>query len=373
MRVISEVRRAIDPLAVVEEELATKAKLLPPRWGDVALTGNSEAVAHWLASLLRRDFQVSAEEVLLARKLGRGARPLSLLGLQERLLYRGAVSLIQSPAATVAARSPEAYQAFRLAPLGIPECRYILKTDITAYYQYIDHERLIDEVVAQTGDDLAISAATELLRDATGRAYGLPQQSLVSDILAEIYIEPMRHALVRAGFVVVRFADDFRVACRSYEEAMSAWEAADSAARDLGLVLNESKTLTPGRDRYSESMIAVSDPDRELFSELDLEELETTEYGDIDEWDIEEQYGGGHLRAFHDDADLADSDEEALVEELVEPDEEASPAQLTAARTAVDRWVTELHDNVQRRETAQIRGVDPISDCYGATVYRVAR
>lgn len=105
------------------------------------------------------------------------------------------------------------------------------KADIASYYQYIDHERLVDEVVAQTGDDLAVGLAVELLSETSGRRFGLPQLSQVSDILADVYIGPMSRHLARAGFRAWSFADDFRVACRTYDEALRALEAVDEGAR----------------------------------------------------------------------------------------------------------------------------------------------
>ncbi len=79
---------------VVAAELVTWNKLTPPRWADRALVGSESEVVSWFGSLARRELELDAEEVLFARKLGRGARPIALLGLKERLLYRGAVSVI---------------------------------------------------------------------------------------------------------------------------------------------------------------------------------------------------------------------------------------------------------------------------------------
>jgi hypothetical protein len=179
-----------------------------------------------------------------------------------------------------------------------------------------------------------------------GRAYGLPQLSPCSDVLAEIYIEPMRRTLVRSGFAVSRFADDFRVACRSYDEALSAWEAADSAARDLGLVLNESKTSTPRRAHYAASLTAVRDQERELFAELDVESLDELEYMDV--------------VSRPEVARLIDSEDFDEEEAMTLPDERGSAvavssAQLTAATEVLDRWVEEEEDEeTQRRESARV-------------------
>jgi hypothetical protein len=346
MEIFAEVRRSLKVKDAVEAELGAPGRLLPPRWGDLALTSNGDAVVVWLTSLMRRDFRVCHEDMLLARKLGRGARPLSLLGLQERILYRGLVSLIENSSHILSDRSHDAYEAFQKAPLQIEDCRYVLKTDITAYYQYVDHERLVDEVVTQTGDDLVISTVVELLNHAMGRAYGLPQLSDSSNLLSEIYIEPMRRALVRSGFAVSRFADDFRVACRSYDEALSAWETADNAARDLGLVLNESKTSTPGKGRYAASLTAVRDQEKELFDALAVEDLDEPEYSDSDDTD--------HVTTLIDGADFDEGEAEDGSDESA-INGAASAAQLTAAGEILNRWLAEEEDEeTQRQEAAHV-------------------
>lgn len=349
MKVLGDLRREIDVEGVVADELSSWNKLLPPRWGDRALRGNEGAVATWMTSLMRRDILVEAEEVVLARKLGRGARPCALLGLKERLLYRGVVSLIGTVTGP-SDRSRVAYDAFQEAPLEFEGCRYVLKADVASYYQYVDHERLVDEVVARTGDDLAVSLAAELLGEASGRQFGLPQLSSVSDILADVYIDPLRRHLVRSGYPVWSFADDFRVACRSYEEALLALEVADEGARLLGLVLNELKTSTPGVDKYRASLTAVRDRERELFAVLQVEELDEPESGEYpDDVDLDERA---------DEASLIEEDEfdegDVGAEEVAD-EGSVSEAQLLAASKVIELWVEEEEDeDTQRTERAVV-------------------
>lgn len=351
MKVLDDLRREIDVDATVAAELSSWNKLVPPRWGDRALRGSEETVAAWVTALMRRDVSVGPEEIVLARKLGRGARPCALLGLKERLLYRAAVSSIEAVTGP-SDRSQESYDAFKQAPLGADGCRYVLKADIASYYQYVDHERLVDEVVAQTGDDLAVGLATELLGLSSGRHFGLPQLSSVSDVLADVYIDPMRRDLVRAGLPVWSFADDFRVACRSYEEALGALEAADQAARALGLVLNETKTSTPGARLYRSSLTAVRDRERELFASLDVEELDEPHQGDYpDDFDLDDVVERDSLL----DQDEFDEGDVGTEPDATVEDETVSQAQLTAASKVIDLWIEEEEDDeTQRSERAQV-------------------
>lgn len=258
----------IDWPRTVQDELTARNRFLPPLWGDVPLRASVEPVAEILRSALGRAFVVDPEVTVLARKKSRGARPLSRLGLRERVLYRGLADLVASRA-DVPGRDDAAYRNFESAPLSVADVKYVLKADIAAYYEYVDHERLVDEVIAQTASDRAIGAIAELLCESSGKSFGLPQMTDASDLLAEIYIDPMRRQLVRAGYSVSRFADDFRFSCRSYEEALSAWDAADEAARSLGLVLSETKTRVVGIDKYRASVPEHEEDEEEAEAESD--------------------------------------------------------------------------------------------------------
>lgn len=349
MKILTELRREFDVEDIVSQELSSVNKLMPPRWGDQALRGNEESVAAWLTSVMRRDIAVNPEEVVLARKLQRGARPCSLLGLTERLLYRAAVSLVEAVTGP-SDRSQDSYNAFQTGPLGVDGCRYVLKTDIASYYQYVDHERLIDEVVARTGDDLAVSMAAELLSEVSGRQFGLPQLSGASDILADVYIDPLRRHLVRSGFAVWSFADDFRVACNSYDEALRALEATDEGGRRLGLVLNELKTATPGIAKYRASLTTVRDRERDLFASLEVEELDEMESGEYALDDSLVDVVGEPMLLNENDFDEGDLSTEDAVDQG-----SVNASQLLAASKVIDLWVEEEEDDeTQRSEPASV-------------------
>lgn len=351
MRVISDLRSEFDLTAIVRHEINTRNKLLPPRWSDRALIGQEDKVATWMKSLMRRDIPVEPEEILLARKLGRGARPVAVLGLKERLLYRAAVSLVEQEVGPPD-RSSETYDQFQRAPLSTDGCEYVVKADVASYYQFIDHERLIDEVVAQTGDDLPVAMAVDLVRETSGRRFGLPQLSASSDVLAEIYIEPVRRELARGGLAAWRFADDFRIACRNYDEALRALEILDDAARELGLVLNEVKTSTPSRSHYEAGIDATRNRERELFEALQLEELEEPDRGWYDEADADDEVAELPTQLL-DEPDFEDG--ELGLDELPPGSHEISEAQIAAATAVLEAWTYEDEDDeTQRSEHARV-------------------
>lgn len=251
--------------AVVQAELSTRNRFLPPDLVSRALRPHVAELAKWLATVMTYDFEPEQTDTVLARKIGGGSRPLPYMSLRDRLAYRALVEKVDPEMES--ARGDHA--TFQVDPLHVDGCKYVLKADVAAFYQYVDHEILVAEVVAQTGDDLGIVAATQLLQASTGRLFGLPQMSQASDALAEIYVDPIRRDLVRAGYTVFRFADDFRVACTDYSSALAALELMERSAFSLGLVLNESKTSTPSTDTYSSSLREIQRAEGELFGTMD--------------------------------------------------------------------------------------------------------
>jgi Reverse transcriptase (RNA-dependent DNA polymerase) len=333
MEVLAALQSDLNIDEAIVDEWAYKPRLLPPRWSDLSLAGGENFVASWLKSLVRKGFEVDQEEILVIRKLGRGGRPCALLGMKERLLYRAATDVVRRTSTVVLDRSSESYSRFLLGPLEEQNCKFVVKLDVAAYYQYIDHERLLDEVVSQTGDDLAISLAIEVLQSSSSRRFGLPQLNTASDFLSEIYIGPMHRQLARTGIPVWRYADDFRLACRSYGEALQALEEADNAAREIGLVLNESKSWIQKTTGYRDGLSHVLDRERELLSDLEIEP-ESLDYDDF-------MLAVGRLGRV---GGLDENDD-------LEPAEPSHGSHhLAASKSVLDRWLEEDEDDESQRQ-----------------------
>lgn len=163
------------------------------------------------------------------------------------------------------------------------EIEYVVKADVTAFYQYVDHELLAAELLNISGEYEAIQALQLLLGDLMGRAFGLPQLLDPSDWLSDIYADLIERDMLRRGYAVWRFNDDFRVACRRYPEALDAIEALDDSARLVGLTLNDSKTLTVGFIKYVFDTVGLR-PDDEIpqLDQLDVEVV-VGDYTEVDD------------------------------------------------------------------------------------------
>lgn len=295
----------------ISEEAASVRNLLPPEPGWDEVASDAKSLASYLENLLKSGFRPSPQVEVAARKPGHGIRPVPYWGVLERVAYRAITKAVMANHPPLD-RSAKAYLSFVTAPglygrerqaerpdrhellsllfFGDSPVKYVVKGDITAFYQFIDHAILADELLLAGADVELIQALVALLGEVQGRSYGLPQLLDASDMLSDLYADRIERDLLRSGFAAWRFNDDFRIACDSYESALTAIEALDSAARRVGLVLAENKTVTVGFDRYV----------------MDVWGLETSEVGESIALDEVEDLVGDYTDDFGaDDADSA--------------------------------------------------------------------
>lgn len=329
----------MDLPAAVQRELLLRNRLLPRRWDYVALAGDHAAVEAALRPLLRRGPSGSKADVVLSDKGWRGVRPLHVMTLSDRVLFRALVEVIgETLPENLRHRSPIA--GFQQAPLDVPSAKYVSKTDVTSYYEFVDHECLVDELIAQTGEEPAIESLAALLGNIMGRRVGLPQVHPASDVLGDTYIDPVRRRMLRRGHVVFTYSDDFRIASPSLGAARESVEACAEEVRALGLVLNDRKTYTYGAGKYRASLTSFGDAERRLFADDDDSEADPfglgfldSDYGDVDDSASASTLGAEPL-------DRGVDEDEALGEDALNPGE-IDERRLVAARRAWDLWVRE--------------------------------
>lgn len=259
-------------------------RLMPRRPDRLALVNRSGELHDLLRAKYAKGQFGDRADVVFVEKNRRGRRPISEMTLRDKVLYRALVDLISaSLPAHVVDRVPNG--DFKRAPASLDGARYISKTDVASYYEFVDHSLLADELEAQTGEAPAIAVLMELLHRVMGRRVGLPQVHKSSDILGDTYIDPVRRRMRRAGYQVTTYSDDFRIASPSLGEARQALEMCAREVRSLGLTLNEAKTFTYSLGNYLISLDAFAEAERQLFEENDgsLEDarlLFLTDYAD---------------------------------------------------------------------------------------------
>jgi hypothetical protein len=266
------VRHALD------EELDAPSRLLPASPVAPALMERRDDVADWAYRQLCGSFVPAPQVVVAVSKARHGIRPVAIWDLPSRLLYGALVDRL-APSLAGQERPAGSWRAFQQQPLETSG-KYVVAADIASCYEFIDHGLLAQELLVQAGDYETVTAITSLLRDTSGRIYGLPQQSASSDILADVFLDKLERSLLRHGMAVARYSDDFRLTCESWSDVVRSIETLSAEARQMGMVLNDSKMLTWSRANYVAHLEEADELREEIAGEaqLDLESLEIDEY-----------------------------------------------------------------------------------------------
>ncbi|MFN2638142.1 MAG: group II intron reverse transcriptase/maturase [Gemmatimonadaceae bacterium] len=128
--------------------------------------------------------------------------------------------------------------------------RWVVETDVASCFEAIPHDRLMQAIDERIVDRHVLKLLPALLRAGVmeagvvrGPVTGTPQGGVVSPLLANVYLHRLDRVWPTMGYgVLVRYADDVVVMCRSRREAEHALAALTDILADLGLEPKASKT-----------------------------------------------------------------------------------------------------------------------------------
>lgn len=269
----------IDLAAGAAKEADSPPSLLPSEVVDDVLRERPTDIAQLLDATLRAGLVVEEPEILPAAKPTRGRRPLSILTVSERVLYRSLVDALE-PELPELDRTLTSFDRFKTAPLNDAHAAFVVMADVASCYQYIDHGVLRDELLSSTGSAVVTDALTELAGALSGQSFGLPQNRRASDVLAEIVLSLPERALIRNGYRLWRYNDDFRIAASTRAEAHAALESLEAQLREIGLTLNDEKTSIKPIDEYRQWSEAAERRLAEVQADVELDLVQFTDYND---------------------------------------------------------------------------------------------
>lgn len=126
---------------------------------------------------------------------------------------------------------------------------WVVDADIVSFFDNISHERLLSRLGRLPLDPYIRTLFERWIRAEIyegERIYrlerGIPQGSVVSPMLANLFLDELDENLALFGQKLVRYADDFLVLCKSPEQASEALELTDYLLSELELRLHPEKT-----------------------------------------------------------------------------------------------------------------------------------
>ncbi len=253
-----------------DAEFSVVRSLMPPSPVRPLLVARQADVAQWAVRQVAGAFRPVPQQTVTVRKQRHGVRPVAELFLRDQLLFRVLTEAL-SGYLVPPSRQTQGFDDFRRAPLAEASAAYVVSSDVSSFYQYIDHNVLAQELLIRTGDAGRVTALMDLMEGVAGRTYGLPQQSEPSDLLAESYIDIVHRRLTRRGLRVWRYNDDWRIAAGSWSEALLAVDLLEHECRRVGLTLNDSKTVIRARATYEEDLSHRESVLGEIAKEAELD------------------------------------------------------------------------------------------------------
>jgi RNA-directed DNA polymerase len=185
-------------------------------------------------------------------------RPLGIPAVRDRIVQGALRHVLEPIFETEFAESSYGFRPGRGAKDALRRVDTLLKAghdwvvdaDLKSYFDTIPHDRLLALVAERVADGRVLALVESFLRagvleESKGwqpTERGTPQGGVISPLLANLYLNPLDHQMERAGWAMVRYADDFVILCRSEAEAHSALAAVRAWVSEAGLTLHPEKT-----------------------------------------------------------------------------------------------------------------------------------
>ena len=201
---------------------------------------------------------------VLIPKGGGKFRELRIPTVRDRIVQQALLNVIRTPIERQFSPASFAYRPNLSYIKAVEQVAYwrdrgydwVLDADIVKYFDNIDHQQLLIEVrqhITNPGVLCLIKSWIAAGIEIDGRLElpdkGIPQGSVVSPLLANIYLDKFDRAIVSSDLKLVRYADDFLVMAQSYPRIKQAYGEVVQLLNYLKLSIHQDKTQITNFDR----------------------------------------------------------------------------------------------------------------------------
>jgi len=127
--------------------------------------------------------------------------------------------------------------------------RYVVEADIDSYFDNIDHALLMSKVGKLVHNEKVLSLIDSWVRAEVydgEKVYriekGIPQGTVISPMLANLFLDEFDETMISSGCQLVRYSDDFIILSKSCSEAEKALDLTEEVLEQSGLSLDEEDT-----------------------------------------------------------------------------------------------------------------------------------
>lgn len=217
----------------------------------------AQELAELRRQLVSGDYQPRLLRRMLAPKANGGLRPLVLWALPDRIAQRAVYDILAPSFEAIFLPCSLGFRpglgveeaVKRLQGLRDENLRWVVDADIKDCFDSIDTQRLLPLVAARVQEPLLLRYVERWLEakifntaDGAPQKAGASQGSVLSPLLANIYLHQVDEVLTQQQIHFLRYADDLVVCCRRKSEAQHALVAVHDALMQWGLRLHDRKT-----------------------------------------------------------------------------------------------------------------------------------
>ena len=255
---IDKVYRPSTLQAAWEQVKANRGAAGIDRQSIEGFAANAERYLNELARDLEKgEYQAQAVRRVEIPKAGGKTRPLGIPTVKDRIVQTAVKRVIEPifekeflPTSYGFRPGKGCKDALREVDKHLREgYTHVVDADLKGYFDSIPHPLLKERIEERISDGRLLELLAGWLRQDIVKGLekwtpteGTPQGAVISPLLANLYLHPLDERLMKLGYRMVRYADDFVILCQSAEQAQRALQEVKAWVEANGLTLHPDKT-----------------------------------------------------------------------------------------------------------------------------------